>query len=128
MSENSSSSQLKCHCGLIASHLTSKTPSNPGRKLFKCPKPKSNSCGYWKREDEVFSDTPLTEVRELVAALDALKVEIDNLRKEVAKLEVISHSQVIKVSTLEDRVTKMWMVIIVSLALFVDFITTPMMK
>ncbi|XP_059302655.1 uncharacterized protein At1g43920, Chloroplastic-like [Lycium ferocissimum] len=96
MSENSSSSQLKCHCGLIASHLTSKTHSNPGRKFFKCPKTKINSCGYWKWEDEVFSDTPLTEVRELVVALDAIKVEMDNLRKEVTKLEAISQSQVIK--------------------------------
>ncbi|XP_060206458.1 uncharacterized protein LOC132634182 [Lycium barbarum] len=128
MSENCSSSQLKCHYGLIASHLTSKTHSNPGSKFFKCPKPKINSCGYWKWEDEVFSDTPLTEVRELVVALDAIKVEMDNLRKEVTKLEAISQSQVIKVSTLEDKAKKMWMIIMVSLALFVGVITAPRMK
>ncbi|KAJ8567046.1 hypothetical protein K7X08_019254 [Anisodus acutangulus] len=97
------------------------------RKFFKCPKPKIYSCGYWKWKDEVFSDTPLTAIKELVAALDVVKVEMDKLREEVAKLEALN-PQVIKVSNFEEKVTNMWMIIMVSLAFFLGLITTPMMK
>ncbi|KAK4345777.1 hypothetical protein RND71_035953 [Anisodus tanguticus] len=103
MSEDSTSSQLKCHYGLIASHLTSTTSSNPETKFFKCPKPKIYSYDYWKWKDEVFLDTPLTAIKELVVALDVVKVEMNKLREEVAKLEALNHSQVIKMSNLEEK-------------------------
>ncbi|KAJ8546077.1 hypothetical protein K7X08_018660 [Anisodus acutangulus] len=74
----------------ITSHLIWTTPSNSGRKFFNCPKSKIYSCGYWKWEDEVFSNTLLTAIKELVDALNVVEEKMDKLREEVAKLEALN--------------------------------------
>ncbi|XP_059315653.1 uncharacterized protein LOC132066344 [Lycium ferocissimum] len=87
MSQGSRSSHVKCNCGTIAKHLTSSTPSNPGRKFYKCPRPKGNSCGFWEWEDELFPEMQWNNVQSLTSSLDAVKIERDKLQEELIAIE-----------------------------------------
>ncbi|XP_060202851.1 uncharacterized protein LOC132631275 [Lycium barbarum] len=87
MSQGSCSSHVKCNCGTIAKHLTSSTPSNPGRKFYKCPRPKGSSCGFWEWEDELFPEIQWNNVQNLTSSLDAVKIERDKLQEELIAIE-----------------------------------------
>ncbi|XP_060211756.1 uncharacterized protein LOC132639321 [Lycium barbarum] len=87
MSQGSCSSHVKCNCGTIAKHLTSSTPSNPGRKFYKCPRPKGNSCGFWEWEDELFPEIQWNNIQNLTSSLDAVKLERDKLQEELIAIE-----------------------------------------
>ncbi|XP_019248599.1 PREDICTED: uncharacterized protein LOC109227862 [Nicotiana attenuata] len=130
MSQGSSSTlvshQIKCHCGMIASNLTSKTISNPGRKFYKCPKPKDYSCRFFLWEDEVFPVNPMNANRELGSTMDVVMLDIEKLKKEVASMEAKNHSQVIKVAILEEKVSKMWIILLIILRLFLGFVAASM--
>ncbi|XP_059291356.1 uncharacterized protein At4g04775-like isoform X2 [Lycium ferocissimum] len=128
MSEISCNSTKKCRCGEIARCFTSKTPSNPGRIFYKCPKAKAENCGFWEWQDN-FLDNALLEISDLKGklevatvkmdnlreSLNAVKLERDNLKKKVHNLEAINNSQVNKSRELEE---KMFMI---SLAILVGF-------
>nr|XP_009594830.1 uncharacterized protein LOC104091252 [Nicotiana tomentosiformis] len=124
MSQGCSSSQIRCHCGMIASRITSTIVSNPRRKLYKCPKPKIYSCGYSEWEDEVYPNLPINVIQEL----GVVKLDNEKLKQEVAAMEVTNHSQVVKVSTLEEKVSKMSLLLLISSALFIGFIAASMTK
>ncbi|XP_060202944.1 uncharacterized protein LOC132631384 [Lycium barbarum] len=87
MSQGSCSFHVKCNCGTIAKHLTSSTPNNPGRKFYKCPRPKGNFCGFWKWEDELFPEIQWNNVQNLTSSLDAVKIERDKLQEELIAIE-----------------------------------------
>nr|XP_016442438.1 PREDICTED: uncharacterized protein LOC107767850 [Nicotiana tabacum] len=132
MSQGSSStlvsSQIKCHCGLIASHLTSKTIANPGRKFYKCSKPNDYSCRFFLWEDEVFPVNHMNANRELGSSMDVVMLDIEKLKQEVAAMEAKNHSQVIEVSILEEKVSKTWIILLIILGLFLGFVATSMKK
>ncbi|XP_009794531.1 uncharacterized protein At1g43920, Chloroplastic-like [Nicotiana sylvestris] len=132
MSQGSSStlvsSQIKCHCGLIVSQLTSKTIANPGRKFYKCLKPKDYSCRFFLWEDEVFPVNPMNANRELGSSIDVVMLDIEKLKQEVAVMEAKNHSQVIKVSILEEKVSKTWIILLIILGLYLGFIAASMKK
>ncbi|KAJ8545121.1 hypothetical protein K7X08_017704 [Anisodus acutangulus] len=86
MSQVSCSSQRRCNCGMIANKFTSTTPSNPGRKFFKCPRFKRSSCGYWQWEDEECFES---FVGKLMLPLNAFKNERDKLKEEIVALQGI---------------------------------------
>ncbi|XP_070015201.1 uncharacterized protein [Nicotiana sylvestris] len=126
MSQGSSStlvsSQIKCHYGLIASHLTTKTIANPGRKFYKCPKPKDYSCRFFLWEDEVFPVNPMSANKELGSSMDVVMLDIEKLKQEVAAMEAKNYSQVIKVSILEEKISKTWIILFIILGLFLGFV------
>ncbi|KAK4347922.1 hypothetical protein RND71_034261 [Anisodus tanguticus] len=111
--------------GMTANQFTSTTTSNPGRKFFKCPKPKRSSCGYWQWEDEEYSES---FIGELMSSLDAFKNEIadlknerDTLKEEIVALMGINQAEM-------NTILKMHMFMMISWALFVGFVATSIMK
>nr|XP_009607747.1 uncharacterized protein LOC104101903 [Nicotiana tomentosiformis] len=55
MSECSSSSKgsnMRCRCGLATNYFMEWTPSNAGRKFFKCSKHEDEKYFYWEWQDE----------------------------------------------------------------------------
>ncbi|XP_060200916.1 uncharacterized protein LOC132629219 [Lycium barbarum] len=134
MSELSCNSTKNCHCSEIARCFTSKTSSNPGRIFYKCPKPKAENCGFWEWKDN-FPDNTLLEISDLKGklevatvkmdnlreSLDAVKLERDNLKKKVYDLEAINNSQLNKSGELEEKMLKLKMLFIISLAVLVGF-------
>ncbi|KAJ8538440.1 hypothetical protein K7X08_027661 [Anisodus acutangulus] len=116
MFQVSCSSQMRCYCGMIANQFTSTTTSNPGRKFFKCPKPKRSSCGYWQWEDEEYIES---FAGELMSSLDTfknvianLKSERDKLKEEIGALKGINQAEM-------NKVLKMRVFMMISWALFV---------
>ncbi|XP_059286144.1 uncharacterized protein LOC132039660 [Lycium ferocissimum] len=134
MSEISCNSTKYCHCGEINRFFILKIPSNPGRKFCKCPKPKAKNCGFWEWPDN-FSDNTLSEISDLKGklevatvkidnlreSLDAIRLERDNLKKKVDNLEAINNSQVNKSRKLEEKILKLKMLFMISLAVLVGF-------
>ncbi|KAJ8555445.1 hypothetical protein K7X08_012941 [Anisodus acutangulus] len=125
MSQVSCSSQMKCNCGMIANQFTLTTPSNPGRKFFKYPKPKRSSYGYCQWEDEEYSES---FVGELMSSLDAFKNEItdlkserDTLKEEIVALQGINQAGM-------NKVLKMRVFMMISWALYVGFFAASIMK
>ncbi|KAJ8555337.1 hypothetical protein K7X08_012833 [Anisodus acutangulus] len=110
---------------MTANQFTSTTTSNPGRKFFKCPKPKRNSCGYWQWEDEEYSDS---FVGKLMSSLDAFKNEISNLKNErhTLKEEIVALKGINQAEM--NKVLKMRVFMMISWALFVGFIAASIMK
>ncbi|XP_019234082.1 PREDICTED: uncharacterized protein At4g04775-like [Nicotiana attenuata] len=128
MSQSSTSSQRRCRCGIIANYFTSTTPSNPGRKFYKCARPKNNSCGYFDWEDEIFADGFQLEIRDLKSSLNAVTIERDKLREKLIDMEAMNKFEAAKVKKLEERVVQPMMVIIGSWAMFVGFFAAWIMK
>ncbi|CAN4099477.1 unnamed protein product [Withania somnifera] len=77
---------MKHNCGLIVKSLTSSTPSNPGKRFFRCPRPDSSSCGYWELKDQVFPE--IAYICNLELSLKDVKIELDNLMFEMEKVKI----------------------------------------
>ncbi|KAK4357164.1 hypothetical protein RND71_022774 [Anisodus tanguticus] len=95
---------------MTANQFTSTTTSNPGRKFFKCPKPK---------EDKEYSES---FIGELMSSLDAfknkiadLKNERDTLKEEIVVLKGINQAEM-------NKVLKMRVFMMISWVLFVRFV------
>nr|XP_016439316.1 PREDICTED: uncharacterized protein LOC107765207 [Nicotiana tabacum] len=92
MSQSSSSSygcKRMCLCGIVALHLMSKTPENPGRHFFRCPKPDNKgSCGYWEWKDDKFSSRALVVINKLKREKEALVRKTDFLQKKSDDLHI----------------------------------------
>ncbi|XP_059274558.1 uncharacterized protein LOC132029261 [Lycium ferocissimum] len=141
MSEGSISSSRTCHCGLAPRQFTSKTPANPGRKFRKCAN-RDKSCGYWKWDDDDFSDGAVIAINqlrlELEAAkgsinvlnmtLDQVKIERDGLKEKVEAWEAMKNFEANKAMKLEEKVLKLKMGIIMLCALIVGFEFAAMTK
>nr|XP_018625911.1 uncharacterized protein At1g43920, Chloroplastic-like [Nicotiana tomentosiformis] len=94
MSQDSCSSQevgskMRCLCGMTAHYFTAYTPSNVGRRFYKCPKPDKTSCDYFEWVDEVLSDIVVTGICKLKSQLDAAKLERMKLKEKVEAMEAI---------------------------------------
>lgn len=59
---------------------------------------------------------------------DAINVERDDLRKKAEEMELVNHVEVGKVSSLEEKVKKLRIIILISWALFVGFLVVGLMK
>ncbi|XP_060183353.1 uncharacterized protein LOC132613356 [Lycium barbarum] len=146
MSQGSCSSHVKCNCGTIAKHLTSSTPSNPGRKFYKCPRPKGNSCGFWEWEDELFPEIQWNNVQNLTSSLDAVKIERDKLQEELIAIEARHLIEVNKmkeeliglkskqqfdlkkVLNLEEKLANTRMLLLISWGIFIGFLTASLIN
>ncbi|XP_060201888.1 uncharacterized protein LOC132630315 [Lycium barbarum] len=146
MSQGNCSSHVKCNCGTIAKHLTSSTPSNPGRKFYKCPRPKGNFCGFWEWEDELFPEIQWNNVQNLTPSLDAVKIERDKLQEELIAtearhlLEVNKMKEELiglkskqqfdlkKVLNLEEKLTNTRMLLFISWGIFIGFLAVSLIN
>ncbi|XP_060210945.1 uncharacterized protein LOC132637955 [Lycium barbarum] len=146
MSQGRCSSHVKCNCGTIAKHLTSSTPSNPGRKFYKCPRPKGNSCGFWQWEDELFPEIQWNNVQNLTSSLDAVKIERDKLQEELIVIEAIHLIEVNKmkeeliglkskqqfdlkkVLNLEEKLANTRMLLLISWGIFIGFLAASLIN
>ncbi|XP_059315708.1 uncharacterized protein LOC132066405 [Lycium ferocissimum] len=146
MSQGSCSSHVKCNCGTIAKHLTSSTPSNPGRKFYKCPRPKGNSCGFWEWEDELFPEIQWNNVQNLTSSLDAIKIERDKLQEELIAIEARHLIEVNKmkeeliglkskqqfdlkkVLNLEEKLANTRMLLLISWGIFISFLAASLIN
>nr|XP_009615157.1 uncharacterized protein LOC104107933 [Nicotiana tomentosiformis]XP_016436955.1 PREDICTED: uncharacterized protein LOC107763052 [Nicotiana tabacum] len=128
MPQAGSSSQIRCRCGLKAHHFTSSTPANPGRKFYKCPRPKIISCDFWEWEDKILCDSAMTEITGLTSSLDVVNIERYKLREEVISMKDMNQSEANNVGKLEERVSLLKMLIIASWALFLGFFVASVMK
>ncbi|XP_070003937.1 uncharacterized protein [Nicotiana sylvestris] len=136
----------RCDCGLIALHLTAWTDANAGRRFYKCPRPEVSSCDFWEWHDEELPRRAVIVIKELKTSLgvimverdklkkkvdemeDAINVERDDLRKKAEEMELVNHVEVGKVSSLEEKVKKLRIIILISWALFVGFLVVGLMK
>ncbi|XP_019260541.1 PREDICTED: uncharacterized protein At1g43920, Chloroplastic-like [Nicotiana attenuata] len=128
MSQGSCSSQIRCRCGIFANHFTSTTPLNPGRRLFKCPKPKNRSYGYFEWEDEISLNSDLVTSKDVTSSWKAIKNDRDKLKEELIAMKAPHKAEVAKVMKLEEKVLKNRMMLMISWALFVGFVAASMMK
>ncbi|XP_060187862.1 uncharacterized protein LOC132617027 [Lycium barbarum] len=146
MSQGSCSSHVKCNCGTIAKHLTSSTPSNPGRKFYKCLRPKGNSCGFWEWEDELFPEIQWNNVQNLTSSLDAVKIERDKLQEELIAIEARHLIEVNKmkeeliglkskqqfdlkkVLNLEEKLANTRMLLLISWGIFIGFLAASLIN
>ncbi|TMW82784.1 hypothetical protein EJD97_004924, partial [Solanum chilense] len=71
----SNSMIMTCFCGELAHCFTSRTSLNPGRRFYRCSKPK------------------MENLRE---SLNAVKIERDNLKKKLENLESLNYFEVNK--------------------------------
>ncbi|XP_060195060.1 uncharacterized protein LOC132624272 [Lycium barbarum] len=146
MSQGSCSSHVKCNCGTIAKHVTSSTPSNPGRKFYKCLRPKGNSCGFWEWEDELFPEIQWNNVQILTSSLDAVKIERDKLQEELIAIEARHLIEVNKmkeeliglkskqqfdlkkVLNLEEKLANTRMLLLISWGIFIGFLAASLIN
>ncbi|XP_019233287.1 PREDICTED: uncharacterized protein At1g43920, Chloroplastic-like [Nicotiana attenuata] len=138
MSQGSCSSQIKCRCGIFANHFTSTTPLNPGRRFFKCPKPKfllwffclqqNRSCGYFEWEDEISLNSDLVTTKDVTSSWEAIKNDRDKLKEELIAMEALHKAKAAKVIKLEEKILETRMMLMISWALFVGFVAASMMK
>ncbi|KAK4349452.1 hypothetical protein RND71_032207 [Anisodus tanguticus] len=106
MFQVSCSSQRRCHCGMIANQFTSTTTSNPGRKFFKCPKPKD------EEYIESFAGELMSSLDTFKNVIANLKSERDKLKEEIGALKGINQAEM-------NKVLKMRVFMIISWVLFV---------
>ncbi|XP_060170516.1 uncharacterized protein LOC132601454 [Lycium barbarum] len=146
MSQVSCSSHVKCNCGNIAKHLTSSTPSNLGRKFYKCLRPKGNSCGFWEWEDELFPEIQWNNVQNLTSSLDAVKIERDKLQEELIAIEATHLFEVNKMKeeliglkskqqfdlkkllNLEEKLANTRMLLLISWGIFIGFLAASLIN
>ncbi|XP_060185734.1 uncharacterized protein LOC132615179 [Lycium barbarum] len=146
MSQGSCSSHVKCNCGTIAKHLTSSTPSNPGRKFYKCPRPKGNSCGFWEWEDELFPEIQWSNFQNLTLSLDGVKIEREKLQEELIAIEARHLIEVNKmkeeligskskqqfdlkkVLKLEEKLANTRMLLLISWGIFIGFLAASLIN
>nr|XP_009795189.1 PREDICTED: uncharacterized protein LOC104241920 [Nicotiana sylvestris] len=128
MSQARCSSQIRCRCGIIAKHFTSSTPYNPGRKFYKCSRPKANSCGFWEWEDEIFPRRDWTNIKDVTSSIEEIKMKMDKLNEEVIVMKAIHQYEVDKVVKLEDKLVKTRMLLMISWGLFIGYFVASMMK
>ncbi|XP_060184337.1 uncharacterized protein LOC132614018 [Lycium barbarum] len=137
-SSQDGSSKHTCLCGLAANYFTAYTLTIAGRRFYKCPRPDVDSCGYFDWVDPKLPDRAANVICKLKSQVDALKFERQKLKEKIVSLEGIdavnrerdmlkqkvkeseATNQVerSKVMKLEDEVSKMKAVIVISLFLF----------
>ncbi|CAL1384342.1 unnamed protein product [Linum trigynum] len=89
MADTNERKEKLCGCGKIAAVRTSKTPKNPNRKFYSCPKyPSSGYC-------DLFEWCAATDMS---GKEDELYKLIANLQIKVQELEVENNSLVLKLS------------------------------
>nr|XP_009627811.1 uncharacterized protein At1g43920, Chloroplastic-like [Nicotiana tomentosiformis]XP_016443642.1 PREDICTED: uncharacterized protein At1g43920, Chloroplastic-like [Nicotiana tabacum] len=128
MSQGSSSSQIRCRCGIIANHFTSTTPLNPRRRFYKCLKPNNRSCGYFEWEDEISLNSDLVTTKDLTSSLEAIKNDRDKLKEELIAMEALHQAEAVKLMKLKEKVLKARMMLMISWALFIGFVAALMIK
>ncbi|OIT22544.1 hypothetical protein A4A49_54733 [Nicotiana attenuata] len=87
MFENSVACDLsrRCGCGLIANHFMAKTPTNIGRRFYKCPRfDEESSCGLWEWRDQNIPPHVIMVISNLNNSLKCVEVEKNYLKKMVA--------------------------------------------
>nr|XP_016455024.1 PREDICTED: uncharacterized protein LOC107779171 [Nicotiana tabacum] len=119
MSQGSYSSQIRYRCGIIANHFTSTALLNPGRRFYKCLKPK---------EDEISLNRDLVTTKDLTSSCEAIKIDRDKLKEELTAMEALHQAEAAKVIKLEKKVLKTRMMLMISWALFVGFVAASMIK
>ncbi|KAH0712278.1 hypothetical protein KY285_007850 [Solanum tuberosum] len=106
----SNSKIMTCFCGELARCFTSRTPLNPGRRFYRCSKPKSKL------------EVATLKMENLRESLNAVKIERDNLKKKLENLESLNYFEVNKSRNLEAKVSKLKMLCILSFTVFVVFV------
>ncbi|KAK4710075.1 hypothetical protein R3W88_004588 [Solanum pinnatisectum] len=131
----SNSMMMTCFCGGMASCCTSRTPLNPGRRFYRCSKPKIENCGFWSWEDSSSGNSSIEvnllksklevatlKMENLRESLNAIKIERDNLKKKMENLESLNYFKVKKSRNLEAKVSKVNMLCILSFTVLVVFV------
>ncbi|WMV29414.1 hypothetical protein MTR67_022799 [Solanum verrucosum] len=128
----SNSKIMTCFCGELARCFTSRTPLNPGRRFYRCSKPKIENCEFWRWEDSSSENSSIEvnllksklevatlKMENLRESLNAVKIERDNLKKKLENLESLNYFEVNKSRNL---VSKLKMLCILSFTVFVVFV------
>ncbi|KAH0781541.1 hypothetical protein KY290_001139 [Solanum tuberosum] len=131
----SNSKIMTCFCGELARCFTSRTPLNPGRRFYRCSKPKIENCEFWRWEDSSSENSSIEvnllksklevatlKMENLRESLNAVKIERDNLKKKLENLESLNYFEVNKSRNLEAKVSKLKMLCILSFTVFVVFV------
>ncbi|KAK4731858.1 hypothetical protein R3W88_024846 [Solanum pinnatisectum] len=129
----SNSMMMTCFCGEVT-RFTSRTSLNPGRKFYRCSKPKIENYGFWRWKDSSpgnsFIEVNLlkskleccVEMENLRESLNAVKIERDKFLKKMENLESLNYFEVNKSRNLEAKVSKLKMLCILSFTVFVVFV------
>ncbi|OIT04184.1 hypothetical protein A4A49_64326 [Nicotiana attenuata] len=98
MSENSIASGSSHRCGwrLIANHFVAKTPTNAGRRFYKC----LSSCGLWEWRDLKIPPHVAMVISNLNNSLKCVEVEKNYLKKMVADLEEADSQEKVKLKNI----------------------------
>ncbi|KAH0762667.1 hypothetical protein KY290_018740 [Solanum tuberosum] len=91
----------------MAHCFTSRTPLTPGRRFYKCSKPKIKNCGFWRWEDSSLGNSSIEvnllksklevatlKMENLRESLNTVKIERDNLKKKLENLESLNYFEV----------------------------------
>ncbi|KAG5575976.1 hypothetical protein H5410_056110 [Solanum commersonii] len=131
----SNSMMMTCFCGEMTHYFTSRTPLNPGRRVYRCYKSKLENCRFWRWEDSSPGNSSvevnllksklevaMLKMENLKESLNAVKIEKDNLKKKLENLESLNYFEVSKSRNLEAKVSKLKMLCILSFTVFVVFV------
>ncbi|KAH0682764.1 hypothetical protein KY290_021354 [Solanum tuberosum] len=87
MSESTCDTMMTCFCGEMARCFTSRTPLNPGRRFYRCSKPKIKNCGFWRWEDSSLENSSI-EVNLLKSKLEVATLKMENLRELLNSINI----------------------------------------
>ncbi|KAH0668707.1 hypothetical protein KY289_023200 [Solanum tuberosum] len=108
MSQDSSVSNLstmKCQCGIATRIFTAFTPTNAGRRFYKCSKPNGYKCDYWKWVDDPLHPRVANLIHNLKKENDNLHSEKKDLETRMADLEKYLASEIEEKCECLDKIT-----------------------
>ncbi|XP_004231289.2 uncharacterized protein [Solanum lycopersicum] len=141
----SSLSMVKCQCGIVAKIFTAFTPTNAGRRFYKCANPNGYKCAYWKWVDDPLHPRVANLIHNLKKENDYLHRENKSLETKMADLEkylaseieekcerlneeVVIDNEDVVIDKSKTKVDQIWIVIVMLWCCFAAFITFWVMK